>query len=120
MQDFVRELGRLTTFLIFARAIVYLRPKESYEKYLKLLVNLIILLQFLSPLRQMLSGDTMEIAMPWEESFESWERDGTEQVAENAEESMEEQEEIRIEITEVEISPWMEELDVDLEIESGE
>lgn len=124
MRDFVRELGRLTTFLIFARAVVYLRPKESYEKYLRLLTGLILLLQFLGPVRQMLCADALEIQVPWEEEVLG-DRKGDLPLPEpkdSGEESgiSEEIDDVRIEIKEIEIAPWNEWVDKDFQSESGE
>ena len=42
--------------MICAQAIVQFRPHESYEKYLKLLVSVMILIQLFLPIRNLLKG----------------------------------------------------------------
>ena len=65
LDGFVRDLGRLTVFVICAQLILYFQPRECYEKYLKLLVHLIILLQFLGPVKALLTGG--ELPWKWED-----------------------------------------------------
>ena len=57
MQGLVRDLGRLTIFMICAQAVIYFRPREQYEKYLRFIMNLLILLQFLIPVRNLFWGN---------------------------------------------------------------
>ena len=49
----IRQMG---VFMICAQALIYFKPKGSYEKYLKLLVSAMILVQLLSPVAALLSG----------------------------------------------------------------
>lgn len=49
----IRQMG---VFMICAQALIYFKPKGSYEKYLKLLVSAMILVQLLSPMAALLSG----------------------------------------------------------------
>ncbi len=49
----IRQIG---VFMICAQALIYFKPKGSYEKYLKLLVSAMILVQLLSPVATLLSG----------------------------------------------------------------
>ncbi len=51
--DSIRQMGG---FMICAQALIYFKPKSSYEKYLKLLVSAMILVQLLSPVAALLSG----------------------------------------------------------------
>ena len=51
--DSIRQMG---VFMICAQALIYFKPKGSYEKYLKLLVSAMILVQLLSPVVALLSG----------------------------------------------------------------
>lgn len=44
----VKTICRMGVFMICAQAIVHFRPKASYEKYLKILVRAMILLQLLA------------------------------------------------------------------------
>lgn len=49
----IRQMG---VFMICAQALIYFKPKGSYEKYMKLLVSAMILVQILSPVAALLSG----------------------------------------------------------------
>ena len=55
-----RDLGRLAIFMICAQMIVLFRPRESYEKYLRLLMSALILLQFLTPVKRILTGEALD------------------------------------------------------------
>ena len=43
-------------FSICAQTVVHFRPKESYDKYLKLLLSVMLLLQLLQPVLNVLGG----------------------------------------------------------------
>lgn len=49
----IRQIG---VFMICAQALIHFKPKGSYEKYLKLLVSAMILVQLLSPIAALLIG----------------------------------------------------------------
>lgn len=49
----IRQMG---VFMICAQALIHFKPKGSYEKYMKLLVSAMILVQILSPVAALLSG----------------------------------------------------------------
>lgn len=49
----IRQMG---VFMICAQALLYFKPKGSYEKYMKLLVSAMILVQLLSPMAALLAG----------------------------------------------------------------
>lgn len=51
-----QAICRTGIFMICAQAIVQFRPNESYEKYLKLLVSVMILIQLFLPIRNLLKG----------------------------------------------------------------
>lgn len=55
-----RTICRIGIFMICAQAIVHFRPKETYEKYLKLLVSVMILIQLFLPMGSFLLGGGME------------------------------------------------------------
>lgn len=42
-----KGIGGMTVFIICAQTIVHFRPKASYEKYLKMLISIFILMQLL-------------------------------------------------------------------------
>ncbi len=54
--SFLDAIGRIGIFMICARAIVHFRPKEADEKYMKLLVSIMILIQLFLPLGGLLMG----------------------------------------------------------------
>ena len=49
-------IGQAGIFLICAQTVVHFRPKESYDKYLKLLLSVMLLLQLLQPVLSMFGG----------------------------------------------------------------
>lgn len=54
-----QAICRVGIFLICAQAIVHFRPREAYEKYMKLLVGIMILLQLFLPIGNFLLGSGM-------------------------------------------------------------
>lgn len=72
--------------MICAQAIVHFRPQESYEKYLKLLVSVMILIQLFLPVGSFfMAGDSRETVRQLEafrESLEEGMRLAEEQAAE--------------------------------------
>lgn len=56
----LRTICRIGIFMICAQAIVHFRPKETYEKYLKLLVSVMVLIQLFLPMGSFLLGGGME------------------------------------------------------------
>ncbi len=57
MQWLYRVVGQAGIFLICAQTIVHFRPKESYEKYLKLLLSVMLLIQLLQPVLTAFGGE---------------------------------------------------------------
>lgn len=56
MQWLYRMIGQVGIFLICAQTVVHFRPKESYEKYMKLLLSVMLLIQLLQPVILFLGG----------------------------------------------------------------
>lgn len=56
MQWLYRVIGQAGIFLICAQTVVHFRPKESYDKYLKLLLSIMLLLQLLQPVLTVFGG----------------------------------------------------------------
>lgn len=56
MQWLYRKIGQVGIFLICAQTVVHFRPKEAYDKYLKLLLSVMLLLQLLQPVLTALGG----------------------------------------------------------------
>jgi len=70
--------------LICAQAVVHFRPKEVYERYLKLLVGAMVLIQLVLPFGSFLLGGRKEEALRALEQFK-WEMEqGVKQAEENA------------------------------------
>lgn len=57
MQWLYHVIGQVGIFLICAQTLVHFRPRESYEKYLKFLLSVMLLIQLLQPLLTVLGGD---------------------------------------------------------------
>lgn len=60
---FFKAICQIGIFLVCAQSIVHFRPDGSYEKYLKLLVSIMVLAQLLQPLGCLLSwggGEDLE------------------------------------------------------------
>lgn len=54
--SFFQAICRMGIFMICAQAIVHFRPQEAYEKYLKLLVSVMVLVQLFLPVGSFLLG----------------------------------------------------------------
>jgi hypothetical protein len=52
----LREIGRVASFLICARMLLHFRAKESYEKYIRLCISLILLLFLTQPFFRLVHG----------------------------------------------------------------
>lgn len=50
MEGLLSKIGQMAIFMICARTLLHFRAKESYEKYLKLLVSLMLLVLLVEPL----------------------------------------------------------------------
>lgn len=62
-EAFLGSIRQMGVFMICAQALIYFKPKGSYEKYLKLLVSAMILVQLLGPVQALLSdgaGQSLE------------------------------------------------------------
>lgn len=82
-----QAICRTGIFMICAQAIVHFRPQESYEKYLKLLVSAMILLQLFLPLGSFLAGIGGEAAMGQLDSFRKSLEQSMEETRKQAEET---------------------------------
>lgn len=61
--SFFGAICRTGIFMICAQAIIHFRPQETYEKYLKLLVSIMVLIQLFLPLGSFfLGGDKQKAA----------------------------------------------------------
>ncbi len=59
---FFQAICRTGIFMICAQAIVHFRPQESYEKYLKLLVSAMVLIQLFLPIANLFAGGSLQDA----------------------------------------------------------
>ncbi|MBQ8821627.1 MAG: stage III sporulation protein AF [Lachnospiraceae bacterium] len=71
MNEIVEWIKRMTIFLIMAKMILHLRPKQEYEKYLKLVVGLMVLTMILEQGISIINGG---IGFHLEERVRLWEK----------------------------------------------
>lgn len=70
MQDsFFQAVCRVGIFMICAQAVVHFRPQEAYEKYLKLLVGIMVMIQLFWPIGDFLLGGRRQEAADMLEQF---------------------------------------------------
>ena len=82
-----QAICRTGIFMICAQAIVQFRPNESYEKYLKLLVSVMILVQLFLPIGRLLTGSGRIEADTLPASFWEGLEQGIEETRRQAEET---------------------------------
>lgn len=51
----LKEVGQVAIFLICAQTLLHFRAKDSYEKYIKLLISMMLLILLAEPLLDLLS-----------------------------------------------------------------
>lgn len=74
LNSLFQTICRIGIFMICAQAIVHFRPEGAYEKYLKLLVGSMILIQLFLPVGRLLFwGEGQELALKSEEFMEELE-----------------------------------------------
>ncbi|MDE6926541.1 MAG: hypothetical protein K2P59_15025, partial [Acetatifactor sp.] len=62
MNSLFQTICRIGIFMICAQTVIHFRPQESYEKYLKLLVSAMVLIQMFLPVSRLLfHGDGGEL-----------------------------------------------------------
>ena len=57
MRSLIQYITGIGIFMICAQVLIHFRPDGSYEKYLKLLVSIMILIQLVSPILQLVRGE---------------------------------------------------------------
>lgn len=60
LNSLFQTICRVGIFMICAQAIIHFRPQEAYEKYMKLLVSVMILVQLLLSAGKIFLGEGME------------------------------------------------------------
>lgn len=79
MGGFAEKIGQLAVFLICARTLLYFRANDSYEKYVKLLINMILLVLLSEPLDAVFHSNMKEQLWDrmkvYEEKLQEWMED---------------------------------------------
>lgn len=73
--------------MICAQAIIHFRPNESYEKYLKLLMSVMVLIQLFAPVGRLLFGGGTEKTAKLLEQFEKELAEGMQEAEKSAQEA---------------------------------
>lgn len=60
MNEFVKLISTIGIFMIAGQAVIHFAPEQKYAKYMKLIVGLVILIQFLSPIYKLIGGSEEE------------------------------------------------------------
>lgn len=60
MKAFFNAICQMGIFMVCAQAIVHFRPNGSYEKYLRMLVSVMILVQIFLPVTRLFSGGVQQ------------------------------------------------------------
>lgn len=56
MDSLVELISRIGIFMLAGQAVIHFAPGQKYAKYIKLIVGLMILIQFLSPINKLMGG----------------------------------------------------------------
>ena len=106
VENILAAISRAGIFLVCAQTLVHCRPKPVYEKYMKLLVGLMVLVLVLEPVFR-------RFGEPWEGGFNDMDSFLTQefpaQEKTNEKEALEEEignSEIVIDTIEVEVQAW--------------
>lgn len=59
--DFVKVICQMGIFMICAQAIIHFRPKAAYEKYLKMLVSVMMVMQMFLFVGEVFSSDAEQL-----------------------------------------------------------
>lgn len=71
MNALVELIKRIGIFMIAAQVVIHFAPDRKYAKYMKLIAGVMILLQFLSPIYEIVCGATMN----WSEQLSNMEQE---------------------------------------------
>lgn len=71
MKSLVELICKIGIFMVASQAIVHFAPSQKYAKYMKLVVGIMVLLQFLSPIYKLFGG--MEI--DWDAQLSNMEKE---------------------------------------------
>lgn len=74
MNGMLTQIGQLAIFLICAQTLIHFRPRDSYEKYIKLLVSMMLLILLVEPVMDLLGkgnrGDFLERVHVYEQELQ--------------------------------------------------
>lgn len=76
MSELVELIKRIGIFMIAAQAVLHFAPGQKYEKYIKLIVGVLVLLQFVSPLGGILGRAETDLGGKFWEMEELFYEDG--------------------------------------------
>lgn len=82
LHSFFTAICKVGIFMICAQAVLHFNPKASYEKYLKLLVGVMVLIQLFLPVFSLVFGGEIEETARRLESFRTELQDGIMQAEE--------------------------------------
>lgn len=106
--EFFQTICRMGIFMVCARSVLHFRAKASYEKYLKMLVGMMLLVQLFLPVgRLFLRGDA-DVFEKRVEEFEQTLDFGLQQARENAAWSEKKLEELTMQEIQDRIEAWSE------------
>lgn len=71
MSSFLKEIGQVAIFLICAQTLLHFRANDSYEKYIKLLLSMMLMLLLAEPFLNLLS---MENGMGFMNKIQGYEQ----------------------------------------------
>lgn len=54
--NLVETIKQVGIFIVCAQALVHFRPNQAYEKYMKLLVGIMVLIQLVAPFARLFQG----------------------------------------------------------------
>jgi len=59
--DFLQTVKQIGIFMICAQAILHFKPSAKYEKYIKLLISVMVLVQLLVPVVELVTGNNRTV-----------------------------------------------------------
>lgn len=68
MEILVESIKKIGIFMIAAQAVIHFAPSQKYEKYIKLIVGMMILVQFVVPFHRMNGDSGVDWKAVWEGS----------------------------------------------------
>ncbi len=83
-ENLMESVCRTGIFILCAQVLLHFRPKAVYEKYLKMLVSAMILVQLFAPVGSLLPGADI---WDWEGSMAEFEKAMEERLAQTAQEA---------------------------------